>query len=170
MKKHNFGMPDEAFFEAQASTILEKTSGLENWKLNGIREPEETFPVSDSFWLKMEDGIRSRIKPKQTRVFQLYWKPIFASMLMALTIGLGTYNFLSRTSESEIAEQKLEQLNQEEILNYLTENEENRKITELLAASSFHETSVELPMGADHEIEEFINESNLYEYDLEPNL
>jgi hypothetical protein len=91
-------------------------------------------------------------------------------MLMALTIGLGTWNFLSRTSESEIAEQKLEQLNQEEILNYLTENEENRKITELLAASSFHETSVELPMGADHEIEEFINESNLYEYDLEPNL
>ena len=163
-------MPDEAFFEAQASTILEKTSGLENWKLNGIREPQEAFPVSDSFWLKMEDGIRSRIKPKQTRVFQLYWKPVFASMLMALTIGLGTWNFLSRTSESEISEQKLEQLNQEEILNYLTENEENRKITELLAASSFHESSVELPMSADHEIEEFINESNLYEYDLEPNL
>ena len=170
MKKHNFGMPDEAFFEAQASTILEKTSGLENWKLKGIRKPQETFPVSDSFWLKMEDGIRSRIKPKQTRVFQLYWKPIFASMLMALTIGLGTYNFLSRTSESEIAVQQLEKLNQEEILTYLSENEENQKITELIAAGTFSDISVEIPVGADSEIEEYIDEANLNESDLELNL
>ena len=170
MKKHNFGMPDEAFFQAQASTILEKTSGLENWKLKGVRKPQETFPVSDSFWLKMEDGIRSRINPKQTKVFQLSWKPVFASLLMTLTIGLGIWNFLSKTSDSEIAEKHLEQLNQEEILIYLTENEENQKITELIAASSFHETTVELPMGADHEIEQYIDEANLNESDLESNL
>lgn len=170
MKKHNFGMPDEAFFEAQASTILEKTSGLENWRLKGIRNPQETFPVSDSFWLKMEDGIRSRIKPKQTSVFQLYWKPVFASLLMAITIGLGIWNFLYKTSDNEIAENHLEQLNQEEILIYLTENEENQKITELLATSSFHETSIELPIGADDEIEEYIDEANLNESDLELNL
>ena len=170
MKKHNFGMPDEAFFEAQARNILEKTSGLENWKLKGVRKPEETFPVSDSFWLKMEDGIRNRIKPKQTRVFQLYWKPVFASLLMALTIGLGIWNFLYKTSDSEIAENQLEQLNQEEIFIYLTENEENQKITELIANSSLHETSIELPIGADYEIEEYIDEANLNESDLELNL
>jgi hypothetical protein len=170
MKKHNFGMPDEAFFEAQARNILEKTSDLENWKLKGVRKPQETFLVSDSFWLKMEDGIRSRIKPEQPKVFQLSWKPVFASLLMALTIGLGIWNFLYKTSDIEIAENQVEQLNQEEILIYLTENEENQKITELMATSSFHETSIELPIGADHEIEEYIDEANLNESDLELNL
>ncbi len=170
MKKHNFGMPDEAFFQAQASTILEKTSGLENWRLKGIRNPQETFPVSDSFWLKMEDGIRSRIKPKQTKVFQLSWKPVFASLLMAITIGLGIWNFLYKTSDNEIAENHLEQLNQEEILIYLTENEENQKITELIAAGTFSDINVEIPVGADSEIEEYIDEANLNESDLELNL
>lgn len=171
MKKPDiFSLPRADFFEQQENDILQQTTGLEAWKLSGADSPEKANPLQDSYWLQMEEAIRARISKPQHRennspVFS--WKPVLAGMLIFLSTALVWQHF-GQPRPDELAEAKLNQLNQEEISQYLSEDPAAIELTAQMAMQqvSFHELSADLPINTD----ELLDYEDLNETDFEPNL
>lgn len=112
----DFSLP-EGYFEQFSDHLNNRIEILEKWKNQTRLNPEALWPVNSGLWLKMEEGIRSRIQQSPSPV----WKFNFPSWVLAsvscvlLVIGfwyyypirnqdLGDWNqIIAQSSESECA-------------------------------------------------------------------
>jgi hypothetical protein len=172
MKKPELYQCPDGFFEKQENAILAQTIGLESWRLPTVKNPEHTNTPADGYWLQMEEGIRGRIlKPEKTIFYSagLVWKPVLAGIMLLVFFSSGWQYFRqSEKKQARYAESEINQLNQQEILHYLTENTEAREISEQIALHQIPtgqlDLSPEVPVNAEQLIE------NLDETDLINNL
>lgn len=171
MKKSEPFSHPEGFFEVQEKNILIRTTGEDAWRLPGLKRPEDAHLLPDGFWLQMEEGIRNRIrKPQKATSFVagFSWKPVLASLTLLLCIGLAWKYFRQDAGQNQIAESQLNQLNQQEILFYLTENAEAREISEQLALQQIQASQLEIIPEVPVSDEELLE--NLDETDFANNL
>jgi len=171
MKTHkHFSQPSEEFFHRQAEEIESDTLGLDSWKLNGTSSAEKSFPLADSYWLQMEEGIRQRIRqPESVWSLSLFtWKPALAVLVVLISLGIGMRFYLTQPSGDELVTAKMEQLKQDEILLYLTEQPENLDLSQQVALQNLPDNALDIPV--DYNPEELIDENNLNETDFESSL
>ena len=111
--KH-FSQPQESFFSRQADEIASRTTEMESWKLAQVRPAEDGFPVSEGYWLQMEEGIRRRIKRPQSvwSLSLITWKPALATLVVLLALGIGFRLYLNQPENEAMALEKVEQLKQ----------------------------------------------------------
>jgi hypothetical protein len=171
MKTHkHFSHPSEEFFHRQAEEIGSNTLGLDSWKLKGAGPVEKSFPLADSCWHQMEEGIRQRIRqPESVWSLSLFtWKPALALLVVLISLGIGMRFYLATPSEEELAAAKMEELKQEEILLYLTEQPENLDLSQQVALQNLPDNALDIPV--DYNPEELIDDNNLNETDFESSL
>ena len=168
MKTHkHFSQASDAFFLQQAEEIESRTLGLDSWKVPQTGSVENSFPVPESCWLSMEEGIRQRIHKPESVWSQslLTWKPALASLMLLLTLGIAYRLYLKEPEGVRMAQEKVNQLNQDEILLYLTEHPDNMDLSQQLAVQSLPDNALEIPV--DYNTDELLEENNLNETDFE---
>lgn len=172
MKKPEPYQCPDGFFERQENAILAQTTGLESWRLPNAKKPEHTNAPADAYWLQMEEGIRSRIlKPEKTIFYSLglIWKPVLAGIMLLVFIGFSWQYFRpSEKAHANYAESEINQLNQQEILHYLTENTEAREISEQMALQQIPAGQLDVTPELSVNTEQLLE--NLDESDLINNL
>jgi hypothetical protein len=154
----------------QTEEIESKTLGLDSWKLTQTVAVEESFPIPESCWLSMEEGIRQRIhKPESVWSLSLLtWKPALASLMLLLSLGIAYRLYLKKPEVDKMAQEKVNQLKQDEILIYLTESPDNLDLSQQLAVQSLPDNALEIPV--DYNTDELLEENNLNETDFESSL
>ena len=171
MKTHkHFSQPEENFFSLQAGAIEEKTTSSESWKPVKAGPMEELFPLKESFWLQMEEGIRRRISTPESvwSLSLITWKPALASLILLLGIGIGFRFYTHQLTDQETTALHLEQLKQEEILLYLTEQPDNLDLSQQVAVQHLPDNALDLPL--DCPADELLEDINLNETDFESSL
>lgn len=167
--KH-FSQPQESFFGRQADEIASRTTEMESWKLAQVRPAEDGFPVSEGYWLQMEEGIRRRIKRPQSvwSLSLITWKPALATLVVLLALGIGFRLYLNQPENEAMALEKVEQLKQDEIMLYLTEQTEPGEVENQFVMQNVSVSVPDLPL--EYNTEELLDESNLNETDFESSL
>lgn len=168
----NFPGTGDAFFEQQENSILNKTTRLEGWKFYSAGRPEDSFPLPEGYFLSMEEGIRRRIKPEKTGFdwgMVRMWKPVTAFCLL-LAAAAVLLNFPVSNEAEQVVQARIQQLDQQAVLDYLTENPENLEISQQVAMQQISETNIELPAEMKLNAEELLDHSLIDETDIENNL
>lgn len=171
MKTHkHFSHPQESFFDRQAEEISSRTTALESWKLAQVRPEEDGFPVSESYWLQMEEGIRLRIHKLQSvwSLSLVTWKPALATLVVLLSLGIGFRLYQNQPQNEALAIEKVEALKQDEIMLYLTEQTEPGEVENQFVMQNLPVSVPDLPL--DYNTDELLEESNLNETDFESSL
>ena len=166
--KH-FSQPQESFFSRQADEIASRTTEMEGWKLAQVRPAEDGFPVSEGYWFQMEEGIRRRIKRPQSvwSLSLITWKPALATLVVLLALGIG-FRLYHQPENEAMALEKVEQLKQDEIMLYLTEQTEPGEVENQFVMQNVPVSVPDLPL--EYNTEELLDESNLNETDFESSL
>jgi hypothetical protein len=170
MNKH-FSQPQESFFSRQAEEIASRTTDLESWKLaQAGGRAEDCFPVSEGYWLTMEEGIRQKIEKPQSvwSLSLITWKPALATLVILLAFGIGFRLSLNKPENKAMALEKVEQLKEDEIMLYLTEQTESGEVENQFVLQNVPVSIPDLPL--DYNAEELLEESNLNETDFESSL
>ena len=164
------------FFENQFNSIVSRTLEIENWNLPLTKNIEAQFKVPDGYWLQMEDGIRSIIKPKTLLKYKYSKAWQLATVLGSVFIFAFTFFFLfpGTNSQTDNWSAKLDGLSNEEILLGIDiEKPEIQELTELVAAANFQEKALDLQNEefTNQEVEETLENINTSELlnDLEIN-
>ena len=171
-KPEPFSLPRSDFFEQQENAILKQTTFLESWKFLGAASPEQSNPLPDSYWLQMEEGIRSRTRgarPEPAFSVRIIWKPALAGILLLLSAGL-VWHYVGQPAPEEVVEANLNQLNQEEIGQYLSEDPAALELTAQLALQQIPLYEIELPAELPVNTDDLLDYENLNETDIVPNL
>jgi hypothetical protein len=171
MKTHkHFSQEPDSFFSRQEKEIASRTTELECWRHPQAGQAENGFPVSDGYWLQMEEGIRQRIQKPQSvwSLSLITWKPALASMLVLLAFGIGFRLYMNQSPYEMVAIEKMEALEQDEIMLYLSEQTEASEVENQLVVQNVPLSVPDLPL--EYNAEELLDESNLNESDFESSL
>jgi len=133
------------FFESQLNSITKKTIDIENWNLSGTKDIESHFTVPEGYWLQMENGIRSQIKPKPIFEFEFStkWKlvPVLGSFLI-LIFSISLFQNSQKT-QAEDWNAKIEALSNDELIAGIDlESTDIQELTEKIAMNSLKETDI----------------------------
>lgn len=123
----------EGYFENLENQILAKTIGIENWAIPGTKNLEACFPVPEGYWLQQEEQIRLRSRKPAAISWSGISKPILVPLLASLLLLLAAGIFLFKPQQ-ETWEAKVENLEQEELIAYISNDETGLRLTEQEAA------------------------------------
>lgn len=123
-------VPD-GYFKDLENQILSKTIDIETWEIPGTKNIESCFRVPEGFWLQQEEQIRQRIHKPGFSFPEFIPRSVLTPVLagLVLILGFGLFYFLPE-SRQENWQAKMEILNQEEMIAYLSSDQEGLAQTE----------------------------------------